>query len=63
MCGRNKSPEKSSRGRFHRNRPVFRQQFLKATPGAARTRVIAPKLFDEFFVAMNEAVAALHVRF
>jgi hypothetical protein len=56
------SPAKSSRGRFHRNRPDFRQQFLKAASGAARAWVVAPELFDEFLVAVNDAVAALHMR-
>jgi len=43
--------------------PRVRQQRLKPAAGAAGAQVVAAKLFDEFDIAMNGALAALHARF
>jgi hypothetical protein len=40
-----------------------KQHCLKAATGAARARIVAPKLLVQFFVAMYDALAALDVRF
>jgi hypothetical protein len=39
------------------------QQFLKSARRAAWTQVVAAELLVELFVDVNDAVAALHVRF
>jgi len=39
------------------------QQFLKPFSGTAWTRIIPTQLFDQLFVAVDDAVAALDVRF
>jgi hypothetical protein len=38
------------------------QHFLKALARAARARIVAPELFEEFFIPMNDSNATLHVR-
>ncbi len=40
-----------------------RQQWLKAPPGSAWAPVLASKLFDELFVAVNNAYTAFYLRF
>jgi hypothetical protein len=39
------------------------QQFLKAAARAARAEVVAAEFFEKFFIGVNDAVAALYVRF
>ena len=39
------------------------QHFLKRFAGAAGARIIATEFFDQLFVAMDDARAALDVRF
>ena len=56
-------PKSSGLGRRRQNRPVCRQHLLKATPGAAGAWVVATKLLEKLFVAMNHSVATLHMRF
>src|SRR5205085_4855962 len=47
-----------------RNRPLLRQQRLKAFPGIARTRVAAAEFLDQLlFAPANGAQAPLHPRF
>jgi hypothetical protein len=45
------------------NLPVRRQQRLKAAAGATRAQVVAAEFFDEFFLAVDHARAALHFSF
>jgi hypothetical protein len=44
------------------NRPVPMQQRLKFPRRSARARIISPELLEELFFAVNEAIAALHMR-
>jgi hypothetical protein len=39
------------------------QHFLKASAGAADARIVSAELFEELFVAVHDAVAALDVGF
>jgi hypothetical protein len=50
-------------GSRRQKRPDRMQHFLKAFVRTAGARIVAPKLFDEFFVAMNDPDATLHVGF
>jgi hypothetical protein len=50
-------------GLRRQKRPDFRQQFLKPFVGAAGARVVAAELFEELFVAVNDARAAFYVGF
>jgi len=44
-------------------RPARMQQFLKSARASARAGVFAAELLDELFVAVDHAVAALHMLF
>lgn len=50
-------------GLRHRNRPMVRQQCLKAAAGPAGTGIVASQLFHELLPAMHEAAAWLHPGF
>jgi hypothetical protein len=39
------------------------QHFLKALPGMARTQIVAPQFFHEFFIAVNDLAASFYLRF
>jgi hypothetical protein len=39
------------------------QHFLKPARGSARAQVVAAELFAQFFIAMDDAMTALHARF
>jgi hypothetical protein len=43
--------------------PLFKQQRLKPAAGSTDTGIVAAELFQQFFVAVDDAIAALHVRF
>jgi hypothetical protein len=41
---------------------AFDAAFLKSPTRLARARIVTAQLFDQFFVAMNNAMTALYVR-
>jgi hypothetical protein len=41
----------------------FRQHALKPVSRAARARIVTPELFNQFLVAVDDAITALHMRF
>jgi len=56
-------PEKSSFFVRRHMPPLWRQQFLKAATGTARTGVVSAKFFEELLLAVDGSIAALHIRF
>jgi hypothetical protein len=43
--------------------PVLRQHRLKRPPGTAGTRIVSSQLFQQFFVAVHEPMAAFDLGF
>jgi hypothetical protein len=47
----------------HRKQPFDKQHFLKQPPRTTGTGVVPPQLFNQVFVAMHDAQAALDLGF
>jgi hypothetical protein len=55
--------EKSSFGLSRRNLPDFKQHFLKAVPGSARTQIVASEFFEKLFFSSNDPQAVTNFDF